>query len=279
MRVFHLKKPKFALCLIISLLFIGGIVVNAIDSLQNLTNKVIIIDAGHGGIDPGANRQGLNEKDINLAIALLLKEKLNAQGAKIILSRETDTELSKYCDEPKVKGRYNRDLAARLEMVDESDADMYISIHANVSTNPRRRGPECFYYAKSQSGKLLATAIQQELGRITTAQPNAHPGDYFVLRRNKVAAALVEVGYITNPEERTLLQSAEYQNKLADAIVKGIQTYYFKPVNDLQSKLYIFSLNLITNNAEHNASVIYFKMQNLGYCLIGYPVANFFKFT
>lgn len=225
MKVFYLKR-KLVLPLLFPLMLISAFIANALESSQPLSGKTIIIDAGHGGIDSGANRPGAVEKDINLAISIQLRDVLTSYGANVILSRESDIDLSKKCDNPQVKGRYHRDLAARIELVEESNADIYISIHANASTNPRRKGPESFYYGKSADGKRLANLIQSEFSQIAIAQKTANPGDYFVLRRNQAVAVLIEAGYITNLPERTLLQSADYQQKIAQAIGQGICAYY-----------------------------------------------------
>ncbi|MDR3589466.1 MAG: N-acetylmuramoyl-L-alanine amidase [Negativicutes bacterium] len=183
------------------------------------------MDAGHGGIDSGANRTGVVEKEINLAVALKVGDSLKKYGAKVLLTRDTDVELSGLCDNETVRGRYRRDLNARLEMVEESDADLFVSIHANASTNPRRRGVECYYAARSESGRRLALAIQEELRLVAPVSQAAKAADYFVLRRNKVTAALVEVGFITNSEELALLQTPEYQRMLAEAVAAGIDRY------------------------------------------------------
>lgn len=202
------------------------VTLNAHYAENKIAGKIFIIDAGHGGIDSGANRPGIVEKDINLAIALQLKEQLNQSGAIVILSRQTDIELSAECDNDKVRGRYHRDLAARVELADESNADLFISIHANAVANPNRRGAEVFYYTKSPASKSLADSIQQQLSPVTKSKDFAQKADYFVLRRNRIPAVLIEVGYITNPEERKLLQIPEYQRNLATAIAAGISNYY-----------------------------------------------------
>jgi len=155
------------------------------DATSKLTDKIIVVDAGHGGIDPGANRPGVLEKDINLAIALQLKNVLNEYGAKVVLSRQADIELSTECDNEKVRGRYRRDLTARVEMAEESDADLFISIHANAVSNTKRQGAEVFYYAKSEAGKALSNSIQAELSKVAKATSTPNTADYFVLRRNK----------------------------------------------------------------------------------------------
>ncbi|WP_094606314.1 Germination-specific N-acetylmuramoyl-L-alanine amidase [Sporomusa silvacetica DSM 10669] len=215
---------RYCIALLLPAIFIISSIY-AYNSTHNLTGKVIVVDAGHGGIDPGANRPNVLEKNINLAVALQLKEMLNKYGAKVVLSRQTDTELSSECDNGKVRGRYHRDLAARVEMVEESDADLFISIHANAVPNAKQHGAEVFYYKKSESSKTLAEAIQNELCLVTQAKHTVKTADYFVLRRNKIPAALIEVGFITNMQERALLQTPEYQLKLAEAIAKGIYTY------------------------------------------------------
>lgn len=224
MRVLCIAKHRFILFLLPFLLLLGTLY--AQNLTHNLTGKVIVVDAGHGGIDPGANRPGVLEKNINLSIALELKNVLNQYGAIVVLSRETDVELSTACDNEKVRGRYHRDLAARVEMVEESDADLFVSIHANAVANASRHGAEVFYFAKSDTGKALADSIQAELCKVTQTPRTAKAADYFVLRRNKIPAALIEVGYITNKEERAALQSPGYQKKLAEAIAAGIHNYY-----------------------------------------------------
>ncbi len=217
-RLFQCMLPVFLLC--------GLYGAYTVMSGNPLAGKVILIDAGHGGIDPGGNRPGIQEKDVNLAVALKLKEVLNNYGAKVVLTREADQDLSSECNNEKIIGRYRRDLAARLEMAEESDTDLFISIHANTNSNARRRGAETFYDRKSDRGKALASAIQTELSKVTPAAAQAAPANYFLLRRNKIPATLLEIGYITNPEDKRLLQSAEHQQKLAEAIARGISNYY-----------------------------------------------------
>ncbi|WP_285716051.1 N-acetylmuramoyl-L-alanine amidase [Pelosinus sp. IPA-1] len=125
----YLGKRHFILFLLPVMLLLSTLYAN--DATHKLSGKVIVVDAGHGGIDPGANRPGVLEKDINLSIALALKDVLNQNGAKVALSRQTDVELSPECDNEKVRGRYHRDLAARVEMAEESDADLFMKTFTN----------------------------------------------------------------------------------------------------------------------------------------------------
>lgn len=226
MKLLWVPKRNFIVLLLPIIMLFGNLLSSDATTPLTLSGQVIIIDAGHGGIDPGANRPGVLEKDINLAVSLQMKEILNHYGAKVVLSREKDMDLSGECDNKQVKGRYHRDLAARIEMVEESDADLFISIHANAVPNSKSHGAESFYYSKSQAGKLLANSIQTELKKVTELAPEAHAANYFVLRKNRIPATLVELGYITNQNERTLLQSPEYQQQLAEAIAMGIINYY-----------------------------------------------------
>lgn len=225
MKVFYIAKRQFFFILLPGLLLFSTLLVHS-HQTPDKSQKVIVVDAGHGGVDSGANRPGVVEKDINLAIALQLKQVLNESGIKVVLSRESDVELSPECDNEKVRGRYHRDLAARVELVEESDADLFISIHANAASKASQCGTEVYYFGQSEASKDLSTVIKAQLEQATSHSSSAKKGDFFVLRRNKIPAVLVEVGYITNPEERELLQSAEYQRKIAEAIGSAINTFY-----------------------------------------------------
>jgi N-acetylmuramoyl-L-alanine amidase len=224
MQLLFLPKRNFIILILPVFLFIGVAISHNTED-RPLSSLVIVVDAGHGGIDSGANRPGVVEKEINLPVSLKLKDVLNHYGAKVVLSRDRDIDLSGECDDETIKSRYRRDLAARIEMVEESDADLFISIHANAGGNSKHRGAESFYYSQSEQGKKLANSIQTELIKITKADSEAHAANYFVLRKNRIPATLIELGYITNMEDRALLQSPDYQQKLAVAIGVGIVNY------------------------------------------------------
>jgi N-acetylmuramoyl-L-alanine amidase len=225
MKVYYLSRRCLWLVLLPVLVCVH-VVFSDMAEDKSLAGKIIVVDAGHGGVDSGANRPGVREKDINLAIALQVRDGLQGSNAKVMLTRDTDVELSGSCDNEKVRGRYRRDLNARLELIQESDADLFVSIHANASSNPRQRGVECYYYSKSEAGKTLALLIQEQLRTVAPISQEAERANFFVLRRNHVPAVLIETGFITNPNERVLLQSPEYQRKIAEAIVSGIVKYY-----------------------------------------------------
>lgn len=224
MGVLYVGKRRFIYFLLPTMMLASTLYTH--NAASNIHEKIIIVDAGHGGIDSGANRTGIFEKNINLAVSLQLKEALHQYGAKTVLSRQTDIELSPECDNEKIRGRYHRDLAARVELAEESDANLFISIHANAVANARRHGAEVFFSAKSKESKALANYIQAELCKVTQTNYTAAAADYFVLRRNTIPAVLIEVGYITNLNERELLKTPEYQAKIAEAIARGIYQFY-----------------------------------------------------
>lgn len=228
MKICFIAK-KYFIFAVIPIIAAGYLMSSHLFAKQTLAGRIIVVDAGHGGIDPGANRPGVLEKDINLNIALQVRDILKGHESKVVLTRDADIDLSELCDNEKVRGRYHRDLNARLEAIQESDADLFVSIHANASSKPQQRGIECYYAAKSPEGKSLAMAIQEQLRLIAPVSQDAEPADFFVLRRNKVPAVLIEVGFITNPAERALLQSPEYQKKIAEAIAAGIAQYATSP--------------------------------------------------
>lgn len=223
MKVWFISRPYYIFALF-SFLVPLGFAISMLIAEQS-SGKTIVIDAGHGGVDSGANRPGILEKDINLAIALEVRDILKSQEFHVVLTRDTDKELSGMCDNDKVRGRYHRDLSARVESIGENSADLFVSIHANACSEAKRKGIEC-YYAKSPESKKLAEAIEEQLGRVAPVSQKAKPGNFFVLRRSKVPAVLIEVGFITNQAEKALLETEEYQRKIAESIVKGIMQYY-----------------------------------------------------
>lgn len=187
------------------------------------STPVIIIDAGHGGKDPG--KVGTNktlEKDINLKIALLLQDILTSQDIRVIMTRETDTDLSTTSDGWKMS-----DMKQRLSSI-PSNAAAVISIHQNSYTDPNIHGAQCFYHTPSEEGKKLAALLQQQI-ITSTAQTKLREikgnTDYYLLKHSPAPTVIVECGFLSNPAEETLLLNEEYQRKMAWAIHLGILKY------------------------------------------------------
>lgn len=185
---------------------------------------LIIIDPGHGGSDPGkVSDTGLLEKDINLEIALLLKEELGSDY-RVILTRESDAGLYSENDTNKKAS----DMRERCRIIEEEKADMLISIHQNSYTDPDVKGAQVFYYTHSAEGKKLAESIQNSIKEIASPDNNRvskSNNDYYMLLHTSCPAVIVECGFLSNPGEAELLNSKDYQKLIVSAIRKGIEDY------------------------------------------------------
>lgn len=183
-------------------------------------NKVIVLDAGHGGYDGGASGNGIIEKQLNLDVTLALKEKLENAGAIVHLTRSSDVYIS---------------LDERAALSKKVGADIFVSIHANSAT-PSAHGAETYYSGQPYNGEtnpfptesmLLATYIQNHLVSETNMYDrNAKHGGYIVLRRNSVPSALVELGFITNASDAAKMKQSNYKYQAAEGIYKGILEYF-----------------------------------------------------
>ena len=183
---------------------------------------VIVIDSGHGGIDPGVvGIDGLEEKGINLKIAGYLGGYLEKEGFRVVFTREDDRGLYEE-DSPNKK---NQDLRNRCALIRETAPVLTISIHQNSYQDQSVCGPQVFYYTGSEKGKELAECIQEtlneelEIQRPRKAKSN---GSYYLLKKSEGIVNIVETGFLTNPREAELLQTEEYQKKCARAISSGI---------------------------------------------------------
>ncbi len=193
------------------------------------SKPVIIIDAGHGGIDGGAvGVSGIPEKDINLQIALKLRARLTVLGYKVIMTRETDISIHD-ASAATIRQKKASDLKNRLKMTTLYPDSILISIHQNIIDIPSVRGAQVFYSPNKDSSKVLAGYIQNSLNlcmrsgkprNITEAGSNL-----YLFYNAKNTAVLVECGFLSNSEEESLLRSEEYQELLAFAVSNAVLTY------------------------------------------------------
>lgn len=193
-----------------------------------LSGKIIVLDAGHGGPDGGAvSKTGIIEKDITLKITEILKDYLNEAGALVILTRETDTDLANSGTRGIAKRKFE-DLQNRVRLVNNSMADLFISIHLNSIPSERWHGAQTFYYPLNENNKRLATSIQNEIIRNleNTDRTPLPRNDIMILKYTKTTAAMVEAGFLSNPNESTYLIDPDYQKKIAFAVYQGILAYY-----------------------------------------------------
>ena len=191
--------------------------------MLSVDRRVVVIDAGHGGWDPGkAGKTGKNEKDINLEIAKKLQILLETGGATVFISRDGDEAL----------GNSKRtDMKERKVTAETAEADILISIHQNSFPQAGVKGAQVFYYNGSEEGKKLSEYIQSrlksDLDNTNQRQAKANT-DYYILKNILVPTALVECGFLSNPNEEELLNSEEYQQKVAGSIYLGIEDYFEK---------------------------------------------------
>ncbi len=188
-----------------------------------IANQTIVIDAGHGGMDPGTSHNNKVEKDITLAISHKLVHYLSQAGALVINLRENDQDLCGANFKGTIRERKRKDLSLRVERAKENKADLYISIHTNADLSPRWSGSQTFYNAGNEKSEVLATSIQEEFKRVLgNTKRETKTGRYFILDRATMPAVIVEVGFLSNPHEAELLASSAYQDKVAYAIFCGI---------------------------------------------------------
>lgn len=188
-----------------------------------LLGKVIYIDPGHGGKDPGAISGGINESIINLEIGFKLQEILEKNGAIVYMTRYGDYDLSSN----NALLRKRSDLSRRANIINESKADIYISIHLNADISSTWKGAQVFYSDVNIENEKLAKILQEQFtSDLKTNRKYKKINDHYMYKRINVKGVLAEVGFLTNPNERYLLQQQSYQYEIAKSISKGIIKYY-----------------------------------------------------
>lgn len=185
---------------------------------QEETAKKIVIDAGHGGRDPGmVGTEGVEEKGINLAIAQKLENLLEEKGFEVIMTRDSDEGLY----EEDAQNKKAQDMQRRCEIIKEAEPLLTVSIHQNSYSDPSVKGPQVFYYQHSAEGEKLASFIQNSMNEGLEAESpkEAKANDsYYLLKRSEGVLNIVECGFLTNPEEARMLQEEDYQQKIAGCI-------------------------------------------------------------
>lgn len=188
--------------------------------------KVVVVDPGHGGDDPG--KVGIHdelEKEINLAISMKLKELLEKEGYVVILTREDDAGLYSESD----KNKKVADMRKRCQIIEESKADVVVSIHQNSFSQESVHGAQVFYYEHSDDGRVLAEKIQSALKEHADVENNRtikENSSYYMLVHTPCPTVIVECGFLSNSNEAKLLSEEEYQTKIAKAVCEGVKTYF-----------------------------------------------------
>ena len=235
MKVIIIKKEnikKVAILIAVIIILLSTFSFLYTDSMNTfklpIKNTVIIIDPGHGGIDPGAvGRTGVTEDKINLGISLKLRRLIEQSGGVALMTREDDSGL--YSDgRTRIRDKKNEDLKKRHEMINNSGAHIFISIHLNSFPQSQYYGAQTFYQKGDEEGKKLAELIQKELKEVIENQNHRMAKSIdtvYILKNKNMPGALIECGFLSNPQEEKILQEEKYQNKIAWAIFMGIMRY------------------------------------------------------
>ena len=229
------KKLTFvSLILLVTVISLG---VNFIDRNQEtiasgaiVNNPVVLLDAGHGGEDPGAvsDYSGIKEKDINLSIAKKVQSLLSSQNIATNMTRDED-KLIYTPETTNIVQKRRQDLLRRKKMMDENNSGIVVSIHLNKFPQTQYFGAQTFFANNSPESQVLASCIQKKLRENVdpknTREALLKKEPIIILKNVKTPTVVVECGFLSNQEEEKKLSSSEYQDKLAHAISEGIKDY------------------------------------------------------
>lgn len=194
-------------------------------SVEMNQKQVIVVDCGHGGMDPGMiGIDGLKEKEFNLAIGMKVKSALEKKGFQVVMTRESDSGL--YDEDSNNKKA--QDMQKRILLIQEVKPVLTVSIHQNSYEDSGVKGPQVFYYRDSAQGEELAKTIQEKLNDyLEVERPRQAKGNttYYLLKRSPGVLNIVECGFLTNPEEAEKLSRDDYQEKVAMAVADGVEEY------------------------------------------------------
>ena len=191
--------------------------------------KKIVLDAGHGEPDGGAvGKSGIKEQELNLKIAKILQGLLEQCGMEVVMTRADEQGI--YDSDGTIRQKKRSDMTNREKLMNNSDADMFLSIHMNKFTDSKYSGPQVFYSPNNDESKALAQLLQEEL--IAVLKPESQreikkaTNDIYLLKKAKIPSALAECGFLSNPQEEEKLKNEDYQKSIAWAIYCGVIKYF-----------------------------------------------------
>ena len=185
--------------------------------------KTVVLDPGHGGSDPGkVGANAVEEKDINLQIAMKTKKLLEKEGVRVIMTRDGDQDLAGDSDH----NRKVQDMKARVKLINDAMPALTVSIHQNSYQDPAVKGAQVFYYSHSKEAERAAEILKQALLTVeeSGSREKKAADSYYLLKKTEVPVVIVECGFLSNPEEAKRLTDSSYQKKLAKAVAQGILT-------------------------------------------------------
>lgn len=213
---------KKLLAIVVALSFFIWMIQASEKKESMLDGIVIVLDAGHGGKDQGADCAEGSEAQLNLAIVKKLEKELKQYGAQVVLTRDGDYDLAS----KDAKKRKNEDLQARMKMIEENEADLFFSIHANSFASTSVQGIQLFYQEDNEVSKQLCEMVHTKLLNVNKNILADKPGDYYVLNESGVPSLLIECGFLSNEHDRRLLFQENYQNSIAKSMSEGILEFF-----------------------------------------------------
>lgn len=200
--------------------------INEVSALVNyngiFVDKVIYLDAGHGGPDPGAVHKNLKESDINLSFCKILGNRLEQLGATVLYIREGDYDLSSTKN-----GRKRSDLSNRIKAINDAKPDIYISVHVNSDPNPTWYGAQVFYNNKNEKNIILAEKIGNSLKKANVSKRKISKiNNIYMYDRINYPGILLEVGFISNYGDRKDMQSQKYIENFSNVVISGIANFF-----------------------------------------------------
>jgi N-acetylmuramoyl-L-alanine amidase len=231
LRRFYIYLAAFLIITLLSLVTFLYIYfyISPVNKFIDPESGIIVIDPGHGGIDGGTNKDGVLEKEINLDIGKKLKVLLDQKGYNVIMTREEDVSLDE--KDNSSKSRHQRDLNARANVINNSNAQLFLSIHVNCNLKkPSTDGSIVFYSDRYEQNKLLALCIQRPLNNMKINKENRtvhNPveAEYFVLEHSNIPGVIVETAFISNKKERQEITKDTFRQEIAEAIDVGVEQY------------------------------------------------------
>ncbi len=213
--------------LVVSMLIVGREAARSVmgEAVTSEKPKCVVIDAGHGGSDPG--KVGINgalEKDVNLEIAMLVKQYLEANDITVVMTRETEEGLY----DADASNKKVQDMKRRIALIDEAAPVITVSIHQNSYPEEYVHGAQVFYYSGSKEGQRLAEAIQAQLIKKVDPENKRQVkanDSYYLLKKTDTPIVIVECGFLSNQSEAEKLCSSAYQQRVAWAVHLGILQY------------------------------------------------------
>ncbi len=232
-----LSKKRFGIISTILLISLFVFVFQVASSKQTVqtvslpvSNKVIVLDAGHGKPDEGAqSSNGTTEAETNLKITLKVQSLLEQSGATVVLTRSDENAIYDL-DKTTLRQKKISDIHNRVKIGNESSADIFVSIHLNKISQQQYYGWQCFYKQNDEKSTALAKSLQKNLNdsiQKENKRVSMKLDNVYIIKHVEIPISIVECGFLSNPEEETQLLSDDYQNRLAWGIYNGIMDYFY----------------------------------------------------